>query len=521
MGATESKAAVDAGVPTEGQDALHEVQTDANQQEEAQSQTAVETLHEHLLSTQPAEQALVCNDSDTCIREGLADSDAFCAQKGMRTMGLEALLLLPKLALTEVCSPTDIPMAAHLPRGPRAAAERVRQHRNQHPSMQFTSCVNRYRSFLLRERLQELALEDRFKATVTPSQDSLGTSVAAEVKHADGADEEFDFLSLPSLAAMNAGICIRPSWKELAAGVGTVDSLRQLLLQLQDERLQIKKKLKRIKGEQESCRRDTRGSRNNSGGVGGACSANTEAYQGRKAWDAAVPLAETAGTAEKSHCPHGDIVTLGQAKAGSRGIFGDCESKLPPYTEEILLADHQLEQGKDPEWYEASLAAIIEKQERKVQEAAHLQAECLELDEDIGILHRACSELEALMKRVWDAEKLPKDARIERSSFRRLWCYPQDDPQQTETADKLFALCLSNSKRRHRRNRNVGTDLNVSTGATSVPPHSLVCATAGETDGSLGFNELLEQLPPKALECLWCSAELRRKERQNYRYFWI
>ncbi|KAL8447447.1 hypothetical protein Emed_004401 [Eimeria media] len=173
---------------------------------------------------------------------GIEDSLDFPSHKHTRTMGLEALLMFPKLALTEMFLPVDAVDTPELPCGPRIAAERVRMLRSDDDSNNAPLSLHAtyYKQLFLRDRLQTAAA---LKATSDASAASCLHAEEAGFMSDERLEEQFDFLSLPSLAAMDAGMCLRPSWNELAPHVGTVQSIKKLLKQMRQELQQIKAKL--------------------------------------------------------------------------------------------------------------------------------------------------------------------------------------------------------------------------------------------------------------------------------------
>ncbi|KAL8274243.1 hypothetical protein Esti_001832 [Eimeria stiedai] len=409
----------------------------------------------------------------------------FPSHKRTRTMGLEALLMFPKLALAEMSLTVDAPETAELPCGPRIAAERVRMFRTLDDSVPLSLNVTYYRQLFLRDRLQTAAA---LKATADSSAASWWCGMADEsigLEEVERAEEQFDFLSLPSLAAMDAGMCLRPSWNELAPHVGTVQSIKKLLQQMEQELQQINAKLSKL----------------------GAPAAPPQPS----------PICSTAKSGRSDRRRKG--VESDRAASEPHGVSEQAIEVLRPgrHAQSVLLSqtdaaseEFQFEQQKS----EGQLPLFLRGRGRRAAERAQLEAESLELEEDIAVLNRACSEFESLLRRVWNAERLAEDARIERVSFRRLWCHPQDDLQQIETADRLFALCHANLKRQ--LESPTGGSLRSSSAGVSLS-RTANSEVVERPDDCLSFIELLDQLPPKALECLWCSAELRRKERQNYR----
>ncbi|KAL8443686.1 hypothetical protein Emag_005859 [Eimeria magna] len=456
---------------------------------------------DHEPGSSPPDANLQINESDGHTRgrqaeAGAEDSLDFACHKRTRTMGLEALLVFPKLALAEMLLPVDAADTAELPCGPRIAAERVRMFRTLDDSVPLSVNATYYRQLFLRDRLQTVAA---LKATP----DSLAASwwggeEAAEgtgIKDAERSEEQFDFLSLPSLAAMDAGMCLRPSWNEMAPHVGTVQSIKKLLQQMERELQQIKAKLGELDAPAASLQPSP------------TCGA---AKSGRR--DSCKRGVESDSTASEPHemseqaaAVLGSRTGRGAMSSESRDAQSVMLSQTDAFQEELQL-EHQSPEGK--------LSLFLRGRERRAAERAQQEAEALELEKDIAVLSRACLELEALLRRVWNAERLAEDARIERVSFRHLWCHPSDDPQQIETADRLFALCHANCKRQR------ASSLGFSSAGMELS-ETASSEVAERQNDCLSFIELLDQLPPKALECLWCSAELRRKERQNYRYFWI
>lgn len=515
MGAGGSTAVVGSATPRGDQyEALH------GQREYHQEQSSIspeDQSRDYLREAEPGERVPVYHAAEDDAEDDLAGSSAFATQKGMRTIGLEALLQLPKLALAELFFPADLPC------GPRAAAQQVRQHRGQHRALPFTSCANRYRVFLLRERLQKLGPQG-CASVLAPQQSLVGVPGAAESAAAHAAGDDFDFLSLSSLAVMDAGIYMTPSWQELASQVGTVDGMRRLLLELQEERQQIKWKLRATRAHTPA--EPANSPPDISERAGSSKTVSIEADRGDKiklnpeCSDSAEPSSPLQGGLKLLERNQADPMQQHQVKSAHE-VFLNENGSAAPHLTQLLQSEEQrwLQLGKS-ERCEAPLASALKRRGLVAQELAHLQVACLELDEDMGVLQRACSELEALLRRVWDAERLPQDACIDRMAFRRLWCHPQNDAQQSDTADKLFALCYSNSKKQLRARSTVG-EVSTSSDSSDYVTRSLTGVLADSAVEELGFNELLGQLPPKALEWLWCSAELRRKERQHYRYFWI
>ncbi|KAL8437459.1 hypothetical protein ACSSS7_000931 [Eimeria intestinalis] len=424
------------------------------------------------------------SDGHTSARQAQVaaeDSLDLTSHKRTRTMGIEALLMFPKLALADMFLPADAPETAELPCGPRIAAERVRMFRGLDDSSSFSLNAAYYRQVFLRDRLQTAAA---LEAAAGPSAASWWGGEDAEDTGLEGAartEERFDFLSLPSLAAMDAGMSLRPSWNELAPHVGAVQGIKKLLRQMEQEMQQINAKL----GELRSARRRR--------GRGKCDSAASEPH------DVSEHAAETIGSSARR----------GATGAGNRRAQTALFYRTHSPSEEFQF-EHQES--------ETQLSLFLRGRGRREAEIAQLEAEALELEKDVAVLNRACLELEALLRRVWNAEKLAEDARVKRASFRRLWCHPPDDSQQMKTADRLFTLCHANLKRQLASPNN-----------SSLRSSSACVGLSGggdrqvdqEQEEGLSFTELLDQLPPKALESLWCSAELRRKERQNYRYFWI
>ncbi|KAL8425797.1 hypothetical protein Efla_004149 [Eimeria flavescens] len=410
-------------------------------------------------------------------QEDQGGPSAFAAQKGMRTMGLESLLMLPKLALTQLFLPDDVPPTADPLCGPRVAADRVRMHRSSDEGLSLSAHASCYRAVLLRSSVQGQAFLPEEAHSLSAGG---GNPPSREASEAEGAAEAFDFLSIASVAAMDAGIRTRPSWKELALQVGTVQRIRTLCEQLKEELRQIKPKL----GDTQSTASEPAAAED------GRTSADAQAERGSRSLSGSqAPLAETASSATAA------------SAAGSR------QQTLP------CAADGGVRQQTVEQ--QRSLSASLRGRGRRKLEAAYLLAERMQLEKDIAALERAYLELEALLRRVWRAERLPQDARIDQAAFRQLWCFPEDDEQQADTADRLFLLCCNSV-----RSRSLGGGSSQGTSSRqSANAHA--DDSSGSQSGALSFEELLDLLPPKALECLWCSGELRKKERQTYRYFWI
>ncbi|OEH74181.1 uncharacterized protein LOC34620932 [Cyclospora cayetanensis] len=395
-----------------------------------------------------------------------------CAgQKHMRVMGLEALLQLPKLALAELFWSDEEPLGA--PLGPRAAAEKVRHSRDPPPAASSLSArANRYRAFLLRERLEVIHALDS-----NPSSNSGGNEASTDTRGL----AEYDFVSIASLAAMGVGVCMRPSWSELAQQVGTYKALRLLKARLERDKQQLRESIK----DKIARRRQAVGSHSREGDVddGSRTSGMVLGHTGSGKTRYMKDIPE----AYKISDMPGSLSASKQLQHPKQQRHQE-----PPAVSALQLPDRT-----------QSLSSLFAGHSSLQDEITLVEAMRTEIEEDISVLENACAELEALLRRVWTAEKLPREKRMERLGFRRLWCHPQGDREQAMMADKLFALCFSYIQ----ASSNTGSRGTVS--GSSSP------------SAFLSYNELLDALPPKALEYLWYTSELRRKERQQYRYFWI
>ena len=488
--------------------------------------------------------------------DGLMDRASMYAgpQKGMRSMGLDSLFQLPKLALAAAVWPDDASSSS----GSLAAAKKVLQQREvRDPIPAVHACLSRYKTILLQNRLAALEKKDKrgeieggasrgetsFREGGGLHKESRGVPTAQCVIPPEDA---FDCISLAGLTMMETGLLSDPSLGCLSRCVGTYKKLYRLRLQLEDKLQQTERRLRKAKntrnsysiskhrnirkphnGQQEVTQTDSNSSSSDSNRYSGAEGKNSKgaSFEERSREGRRKPPLQhiEQQQQQKAHKRQQDDV-----KTACRGAV-DCASAG---VRRVAAADDG----------SSSVAAGCA---GDPQELLQLQCTYMELREDIETLQRACGELHALLQQVWLTAKMPLEHKINKVEFRRLWCCAENNKQQHQLADNLFELCRREANRLENPtdNRNSRSSSNPSssssgshssssgsnsssnsTGSSSTSGNSSSscrCGCGGGDSDRLTFTDLLHQLPPKALESMWCRAELRRKERQQFRYFWI
>ncbi|CDJ51598.1 hypothetical protein, conserved [Eimeria brunetti] len=443
--------------------------------------------------------AAAAADADDVV--GLSSAFFPPSQKGLRTMDLQSLFQLPKLALASAVWPDEASSS-----GPLAAAEKVLLQQQQQQGgfldqiPASPACVSRYKKLLLRDRLSALEeKEDEGRRGVQGW--GLITAAATEDgnAHRDGwgvrkPEEEFDCVSLAGLTMRETGIASDPSLASLSRCVGFYSAVHKLKLQLQKQLHQTERKMKLQAGRNRE--RDARHRSRSGGDSSSSHGGETETGEGVETAKGASGKRRS-GQGERTHSRQEQQQR--QARQQQQGGVASAlvDGALVAVTDDVV---------------DASFAAPAAAH----QELLQLQCLCVQLQEDIQVLNRACGELHALLQGVWQAAKMPLNHKINKIEFRRLWCCGADnDQQQVQLADKIFELCSrsANGLEGH-------TPGNRSSASSS---RNSVCSCGCGAGGSerLAFADLLYQLPPRALECMWYRAELRRKRKQQYRYFWI
>lgn len=354
---------------------------------------------------------------------------------------------------------------------------------------------------------------------------STETDAEGNGAESDECESAFDFLSLSTLAAIDFGLFVRPSWGQLAQYVGSVARMEETQRQLEQRRLWAVGQVDILKNEISTLWNDSDGPKTPNG-------------------DSTV-----------IHTPE-ESLSLRMSSTG-RKVLGrrheepnECspQKDLPTATNTA---------------YKTTPLSYASKQLKCEQQCRHLQEEILQLEEDIQILRTAQAELRTLLQFAWKSAGLSLSQEVSRYTFRRLWCTDAKDASQAAESDRLFWLCFKSHRRayvgQHRlpngeaastmnflhqdaplsnpqglqKEDTAGTrpsDFESSSslrgcGKSSFPPEENsgpLCREAQQhPEATLSFEALLMQLPPRSFECLWYAAEVRRKRKQHFRYYWL